>query len=120
MFTCTTHTTHEQKEANPLFPYMREVQAVQNDVGHVFRLYNMQNNHVWVQKVRSQTPFVTCAFKAAASHSSLLAQRTALNVAVGASSAQEVDSRVLGLPEGKSVVKIEPFLLPEPEYTDIF
>jgi hypothetical protein len=31
-----------------------------------------------------------------------------------------VDSRVLGLPEGKSLVKIEPFFLPEPEYTDIF
>jgi hypothetical protein len=53
--THTTHT-HEQKEANPLFPYTREVQAVQNDVGHVFRLYNMQNNHVWVQKVRSKPP----------------------------------------------------------------
>lgn len=78
----TIQTIKPFKEANPLFPYTREVQAVQNDVGHVFRLYNMQNNHVWVQK--------------------------------------EVDSRVLGLPEGKSVVKIEPFLLPEPEYTDIF
>jgi hypothetical protein len=33
---------------------------------------------------------------------------------------QEVDGRVLGLPEGKCVVKPEPFNLPEPEYTDIF
>jgi hypothetical protein len=41
----------EQKESNPLFPYSKEVQETQNDVGHVFRLYEMQNNHVWVQKV---------------------------------------------------------------------
>jgi len=58
------------------------VQETLNDVGHVFRLYETQNNHVWIHK--------------------------------------EVEARMLGLPDGKSVVKPEPFELPDPEYTDIF